>query len=346
MTRPAAVAAAVLCAFGLLAGCGGTAPAAAPTAVLTAAPTAAPTAEPITIRIASLKGPTTMGLVHLMSEAEAGEGAQDYRVTMYGSPDEVVPLVVQGGVDVALLPSNLAAVLYNRTLDDDAATIQVAAISTLGVLDIVEAGDTVHSIADLAGRTVYASGKGASPQYVLEHLLTSHGLDPATDLTIEYRSEHTEVAALLATTPGAIAMLPQPFATVVTTKDPTIRTALDLTDEWAEVHPDSELVTGVVVVRTAFAEEHPDAVADFLTDYEASTRFTNEHAAEAAVLVAAAGIAPSAPIAQAAIPASHITFVDGAELKTLLGGYLQVLFDADPASVGGNVPEDDFYLRR
>lgn len=346
MKRMTGVAAAVLFTSALLAGCGGTAPAAAPPASPAASPSTSPAAEPTTIRIASLKGPTTMGLVHLMDEAEAGAGAEDYQVTMYGTPDEVVPLVVQGAVDVALLPSNLAAVLYNKTLDDADAQIQVAAISTLGVLDILEAGDTVHSIADLAGRTVIASGKGASPQYVLEHLLTSNGLDPATDLTIEYRSEHTEVAALLATTPGAIALLPQPFATVVTAKDPGIRTALDLTDEWAKVSPDSELVTGVVVVRTAFVEEHPDAVADFLTDYEASTTFTNEHPAEAAVLVAEAGIVPAAPIAEAAIPSSHITFIDGAELKSLLGGYLQVLFDADPASVGGSVPGDDFYLRR
>lgn len=333
MKRVAAVAAAALCTIGLLAGCGGSTPA--------AAPTSAPPAEPTTIRVASLKGPTTMGLVQLMDEA-----SDDYAVTMYGTPDEVVPLVVQGEVDVALLPSNLAAVLYNRTLGDDEAQIQVAAIAALGVLDVLEAGDTVHSVADLAGRTVYASGKGASPQYVLEHLLTSNGLDPANDLTIEYRSEHTEVAALLAATPGAIALLPQPFATVVTTQDPRIRTALDLTDEWAKVSPDSELVTGVVVVRTAFAAEHPDAVTDFLTDYEASARFTNEHAGEAAILIADAGIVPAAPIAEAAIPPSHITFIDGDELRSLLGGYLQVLFDADPASVGENVPGDDFYLRR
>jgi NitT/TauT family transport system substrate-binding protein len=340
----AGVAAAVLGVCGLLVGCGGGTPAAAPAA--TPAVTASVPAERTTIRVASLKGPTTMGLVHLMSEAEAGTASEDYRVTMYGSPDEVVPLVVQGEVDVALLPSNLAAVLYNRTLGDDSARVQVAAIAALGVLDVLEAGDTVHSIADLAGKTVYASGKGASPEYVLNHLLTSNGLDPATDLTIEYRSEHTEVAALLATTPGAIAMLPQPFETVVTTQHPDVRTALDLTDEWAKVSPGSELVTGVVVVRTAFAEEHPDAVANFLTDYEASTRFTNEQPAEAAALVAAAGIVPTAAIAEAAIPSSHITYIDGTDLEGLLGGYLQVLFDADPASVGGSVPGDDFYLRR
>ena len=330
----------------LLAGCAGT-PAPAPTATSPVSPTVeTPAPEPTTIRIASLKGPTTMGLVDLMRDAAAGETVHDYQVTMYGTPDEVVPLLVQGTADVALIPANLAAVLYNRTLTDDGAQVQVAAINTLGVLEILEAGDSVQSIADLAGKTVYASGKGASPEYVLNYLLTSNGLDPAADLTIEWRSEHTEVAALLAGTPGAIGMVPQPFATVVKTQNPGVRTALGLTEEWTKVTSDSQLVTGVVVVRTAFAEENPEAFADFLADYEASTKFTNDNPAEAAVLIAEAGIVPAAPIAEAAIPSSYITFIDGDELRSTFSGYLQVLFDADPASVGGSMPGDDFYFRR
>jgi NitT/TauT family transport system substrate-binding protein len=331
----------------LLAGCAGTpAPAPTPTTPVAPAVETPPPAEPTTIRIASLKGPTTMGLVDLMRNAEAGETVHDYQVTMYGTPDEVVPLLVQGAADVALIPANLAAVLYNRTLTDEGAQVQVAAINTLGVLEILEAGETVQSIADLAGKTVYASGKGASPEYVLNYLLTANGLDPATDLTIEWRSEHTEVAAVLAGTPDAIGMLPQPFATVVKTQNTGVRTALGLTEEWAKVTDDSELVTGVVVVRTAFAEENPEAFADFLADYEASTRFTNDNPAEAAVLIAEAGIVPAAPIAEAAIPSSYITFIAGAELQRIFSGYLQVLFDADPASVGGTMPGDDFYFHR
>ncbi|HRA51654.1 ABC transporter substrate-binding protein [Actinotalea sp.] len=334
--------------LGLLAGCGGTTtaePATSATAEATVEPAEAP-AEPTTIRIASLKGPTTMGLVGLMADAAAGETAEDYQVTMYGTPDEIVPLVVQGGVDVALVPANLAAVLYARTLDADGAQVQVAAINTLGMLEVLEAGDTVHSVADLAGRTVYSTGKGASPEYVLNYLLASNGLDPATDVTVEFKSEATEVAALLAAEPGAVGVLPQPYVTVLQTQNPAIRTALSLSDEWAAVTPDSQMVTGVVVVRTAFLAEHPEAFETFLDDYEASTEFTNEHPAEAATLIAEAGIVPAAPIAEAAIPACNITFIDGDELRTVLGGYLQVLADADPAAVGGSVPGDDFYYRR
>ena len=333
--------------LGLLGGCGGTTaePSSSPTAEVTVEPTAEAPAEPTTIRIASLKGPTTMGLVGLMADAAAGEAAEDYQLTMYGTPDEIVPLVVQGGVDVALVPANLAAVLYARTYADGA-QVQVAAINTLGMLEVLEAGDTVHSIADLAGRTIYSTGKGASPEYVLNYLLASNGLDPATDVTVEFKSEATEVAALLAAEPGAVGVLPQPYVTVLQTQNPAIRTALSLSDEWAAVTPDSAMVTGVVVVRTAFLAEHPEAFETFLDDYEASTRFTNDHPDQAAPLIAEAGIVPAAPIAEAAIPACNITFIDGDELRTVLGGYLQVLADADPAAVGGALPGDDFYYRR
>ena len=347
MKRIATAATAVLAAAALLTGCSGGTEASTTTPQPTTPPaetTTAPPAEPDSIEIASLKGPTTMGLVGLMEDVESGEAAHAYDVTMYGSPDEVVPLVVQGEADIALIPANLAAVIYNRTLGDDGGAIQVAAINTLGVMDILEAGETVQSVEDLRGTTIYASGKGASPEYVLNYVLRSNGLEPGVDVTVEYRSEHTEVAAVLASTPGAVAMLPQPFATVVKTQNPAVRTALSLTDEWDAVADDSQLVTGVVVVQKAFVEEYPEAFADFLADYEASTAFTNDSPAEAAVLIADAGIVPAAPVAEAAIPASHIVFIDGAEMASAFSGYLQVLFDADPASVGGTMPGDDFYF--
>ncbi|MGM0385674.1 MAG: ABC transporter substrate-binding protein [Actinomycetota bacterium] len=325
----------------LVAGCTTTAPApdttsspseTTPAATMTAA-------EPATIRIASLKGPTTMGMVKLMSDAEAGATVHDYKVTMYGTADEVVPLVVQGGVDVALVPANLASVLYNRT----EGAVQVAAINTLGVLYVVETGETVDSVADLAGRTVYSTGKGTSPEYVLNHILTGNGLDPATDLTVEFRSEATELAVLLAEADDAVAVLPQPYVTVVQSQNPDVRVALSLTEEWDAVSPESGLVTGVLLVRRDFAETNAAALADFLADYEASTAWTNENIPAAADLVASYGIVPAAPVAVKAIPLSNITFIDGEEMRTMLGGYLEVLFAANPESVGGALPDDDFY---
>lgn len=327
----------------LLAGCAGGTQAAASTPATTSATASATPAERTTVRIASLKGPTTMGLVKLMSDATAGTTAEDYKVTMYSTPDQVVPLVAQGSVDVALLPSNLAAVLYAKTKG----AVQVAAVNTLGVLDVVENGTAVHGLADLRGKTVVTSGKGATPEYVLNYLLRQDGLVPGTDVKVDYRSEPTEVAAVLAATPGAVGMLPQPFATVLTSSHPSIRTVVQLSDEWNKVTSGtSQLVTGVLVVRKAFATEHAAALKQFLDDYKLSTTFTNEHPDQAAPLIVQAGIVPSAAVAVAAIPASHVVDLEGVDLRNALSGYLKVLFDADPASVGGALPGDDFYYQR
>ena len=335
----------------LLAGCAG--PVSDPPTTVAAAPasdpsTPAPEAvEQVTVRLASLKGPTTMGLVGLLRDAklEPAAGALRYEAAMYGTADEIVPQLVKGEVDAALIPANLAAVVHAKLRDAGSPGIAVAAITTLGVLEVVEAGEEISSIVDLKGRTVLSTGKGTTPEHVLNHVLRSNGLEPGTDVVVEYRSEATEVAAVLATTPGAVAVLPQPFVTVVTTQNPGVRSALRLTEEWAAVTPGSALVTGVLVVRRAFADEHPAAVTELMADVEASALFSNQNPAEAAELIAEAGIVPKAPLAQKAIGSSSITFVAGEEMRSLLSGYLEVLFEADPASVGGSLPGDDFYLR-
>lgn len=342
MRRPSFVVP-LLAAAALLAGCAGGTTAAASTPATSVASASATPVERTTVRIASLKGPTTMGLVKLMSDATAGTAAEDYKVTMYSTPDQAVPLIAQGSVDIALLPSNLAAVLYAKTKG----AVQVAAVNTLGVLDVVQNGTGVHGLADLRGKTIVTSGKGASPEYVLNYLLRQDGLVPGTDVTVDYRSEPTEVAAVLAATPGAVGMLPQPFATVLTSSHPSIRTVVQLSDEWNKVTSGtSQLVTGVLVIRKAFAAEHPAALKQFLDDYKASTTFTNEHPDQAAPLIVQAGIVPSAAVAVAAIPASHVVDLEGTDLRNALAGYLKVLFDADPASVGGALPGDDFYYQR
>lgn len=344
MTRTARLLAGVSLVGLLLAGCGGGA--ADSVAPSSASGSGVETSAAPTVRIASLTGPTTMGLVGLMRDAEAGTATQDYDVSVFGTADEVVPRLVQGQVDIALVPANLASVLYHRTMADDGAQVAVAAITTLGVLEVLEAGtESIGSMADLAGRTVHSTGKGTTPEYVLDYLLEENGLDPATDVHVEFASEATQVAALLAATPGAVGVLPQPYATALKAQHPQIRTALRLADEWARVTPDSALVTGVVVLRTDFAAAHPDAVEDFLADYEASAAFTNANPAQAAPLIAAAGITPSAAVAEAAIGSCAIVAITGAEVRTLLGGYLQVLAEADPAAVGGSVPGDDFYYQ-
>lgn len=325
-----------------LAACSGSVSEAVSSASATAEPTAAPEAEaPVTtFRIAGLKGPTTMGMVKLMSDAEAGETHQDYQVTMYGAADEVVPLLVKGDIDLAAIPANLAANLYNQT----EGKVQVAAINTLGVLYVVTTGDDVKSVEDLKGKTVYSTGKGTTPEYVLNYILKENGIDPEKDLTVEYKSEATEVAAALqAADEGAIAVLPQPYVTAAQSQIEGLNVALNLTEEWNKVSTDSDLVTGVLVASTEFIEQNEAAFEEFLKDYQASIEWVNSNTADAAELVANYGIVAKAPLAQKALPACNITYVDGAEMKTKLSGYLQVLFDQNPKAVGGAMPGDDFY---
>lgn len=325
-----------------LAACSGSVSEAVSSASATAEPTATPEVEaPVTtFRIAGLKGPTTMGMVKLMSDAEAGETHQDYQVTMYGAADEVVPLLVKGDIDLAAIPANLAANLYNQT----EGKVQVAAINTLGVLYVVTTGDDVKSVEDLKGKTVYSTGKGTTPEYVLNYILKENGIDPEKDLTVEYKSEATEVAAALqAADEGAIAVLPQPYVTAAQSQIEGLNVALNLTEEWNKVSTDSDLVTGVLVASTEFIEQNEAAFEEFLKDYQASIEWVNSNTADAAELVANYGIVAKAPLAQKALPACNITYVDGAEMKTKLSGYLQVLFDQNPKAVGGAMPGDDFY---
>lgn len=282
-----------------------------------------------------------MGMVKMMSDNDSKESPAD-TFELAAAPDEVSAKLVQGEVDIAAVPANLASVLYNKTNGG----VQVLAVNTLGVLYIVEDGDTVHSIADLKGRTIYASGKGATPEYALNYILEKNGLVPGEDVTIEWKSEHAECLAALMAEDNAIAMLPQPFVTTAQTKSDKIQVRLDLTAEWNAIQKDSDapsqLITGVVVARKAFIEENPEAVSAFMDSYAASVDFVNANIDEAAELVGKYEIVPAA-VAQKAIPACNITFIAGGEMKQALSGYLSVLFEQNPKAVGGAMPGDDFY---
>lgn len=291
------------------------------------------------LRVAGLKGPTTMGLVNLLSMEADGTASMKYDLQLYGAADEIVPLLMKGELDMAAIPANLAATLYQKTEGG----IQAVAVNTLGVLYVVEkGGDTVQSMADLKGRTILSTGKGTTPEYVLRYLLTRNGIDPDKDVTIEYYSEATEVTAQMANAEDAIAVLPQPYVTAAGLQDETLRVALDLTEEWNKVC-DTQLITGVTVVRKEYAEEHPDVVAAFLTDYAKSVDAANTDLDGTAALCEEQGVVAKAAIAKKALPECNIVCLTGDELKTNASAYLQVLFDADPKAVGGAMPGDDFY---
>lgn len=294
------------------------------------------------VRIAGLKGPTTMGLVNLLDMEQQGTAALDYDLQLYGTADEIVPGLIKGELDMAAIPANLAAALYQKTKGG----IQVMAVNTLGVLYVVEKGDTVHSMADLAGRTILSTGKGTTPEYLLRYLLKKNGLDPDKDVKIQYCSEATEVTAQMAAAQkDAIAVLPQPYVTAAGMKDPSLRVALDLTAEWDKVS-DSQLVTGVTVVRTQYAQEHPDVVEAFLQEYAQSVRTANTDLDRTAALCEQQGVVAKAAIAKKALPACNIVCRTGDEMQKDVSAYLSVLCAADPAAVGGKLPDEGFYWNK
>lgn len=294
------------------------------------------------VRIAGLKGPTTMGLVNLLDMEQQGTAALDYDLQLYGTADEIVPGLIKGELDMAAIPANLAAALYQKTKGG----IQVMAVNTLGVLYVVEKGDTVHSMADLAGRTILSTGKGTTPEYLLRYLLEKNGLDPDKDVKIQYCSEATEVTAQMAAAQkDAIAVLPQPYVTAAGMKDPSLRVALDLTAEWDKVS-DSQLVTGVTVVRIQYAQEHPDVVEAFLQEYAQSVRTANADLDRTAALCEQQGVVAKAAIAKKALPACNIVCRTGDEMQKDVSAYLSVLCAADPAAVGGKLPDEGFYWKK
>ena len=295
------------------------------------------TSDATPVRVAALKGPTAMGLVQLMDESGAGTvDGNDYSFSIVASPTEMTPMIVRGEVDIAALPANLASVLYNNTDGG----VRVLAVNTLGVLYIVQHGDDVSSVQDLAGKTIYASGKGSTPEYALSYILEEAGL--ADSVTVEWKSEHAECVAAIVNDSDAVALLPQPFVTTAMMQDPSIRVALDLNDAWAEVSPDSALITGVIVARTAFVEANGEAVDSFLTQYKESTDYANSDVAGAAALVGKYDIVPEA-VALKALPECNIVCITGDEMEADLSSYLSVLYEANPASVGGALPAEDFY---
>lgn len=293
-----------------------------------------------TLRIGSLKGPTSMGLVELMDQAAKGEAKGSYEFTMVTAADELLGKIVSGDLDVALVPSNMASIIFNKTNHG----VNVLNINTLGVLYVVSSDDSIKSIADLKGKTVYLTGKGTTPDYALQYLLKANGMT-TDDVTLEYKSEPTEVAALLKEKPDAIGLLPQPFVTVAMAQNDTLKMVLDLTKEWDAVSGEDggSLVTGVTICRGELFEEHADAIQTFMEEQKASAAFANENVAETAKLVAAAGIIEKAPVAEKAIPYCSITYIDGTDMKNRLYGYLSALYEMDPATVGGELPTKDFF---
>lgn len=316
---------------------------AAPETVVTEAPTTeateAPTEAAVPVRLGAMTGPTGIGMVKLFDDADK-DAASPYTYTVKGAADELTPLLLQGELDIVSVPANLASVLYNKT----EGKVKALAVNVLGVLYLAEYNsDEIHSLADLKGKTIYATGKGSTPEYFLRYVLTQNGLDPDTDVTLDWKSEPSEVLAVLNGQGSGIAMLPQPYVTAAAAQlGEGFQVKLSVSEEWQKVSGGTPCTTACILVRSQFAEENPAAVERFLADYADSAAWVNENVEAAGDLCGQYEIV-KAPIAKKAIPQCNIVSITGSDMKASLSGCLEVLFQQNPAAVGGALPQDDFY---
>lgn len=288
----------------------------------------------VTVNIGVLKGPTGMSAAWLMDQNDQKLSANEYNFTVAGTPDAITGQLINGDMDIAALPTNAISTLYNKT----EGKISVLGVNALGVLYILENGNSINSVSDLAGKTVLASGKGSTAEYVLNYILEKNGVIAE----IVWAAEHSEAATLALKGDYDIVMLPEPFVTNVTAKSDAFRVALDLTEEW-EALGNGELTMGGIAVRTAFLEEHPDAVKAFVDEYGKSVAFTNSQPEDAAKLIAKYEIAAE-EVAKNAIPRCNIVWLHGKDYKAVLENFLGVVYNANPAGIGGKMPGNDFYL--
>ena len=286
-----------------------------------------------------LAGPTGIGAVNLWAQSEAGETANTYNFKLVSENEEIIAAISKGEADIAAVATNLASSLYNKTNGQ----VTVLVVNTLGVLSILTNGTELNSISDLAGKTIYAPGQGANPEYILRYVLEGNGLNPDTDLTIKFVAKGDELPAVWAKEPEAVIMAPQPVATSILIKYQGAKTAFDMTEEWNKFSGKNDLMMGCVIVRNEFLKENAGVVKTFLEEYEKSVMSASADAAATGALCEKYGIIPKAAIATKAIPSCGLTYIDGADMKAGLSSYLDVMYRANPKSVGGALPTDDFY---
>lgn len=293
--------------------------------------------------VSALNGPTGMGMVKLMKDSDDGKSAINYDFSLVSSPDEMVGKIVNGEVDVAAVPINLAMVLYNRT----GGKVQLAAVNTLGVLYVLEKGNSINSISDIKGKKVYVSGKGSMPEYVFQYLLSKNNLEVDKDVEVDFKLQHADLATAVAAGDADIALLPQPHVSTAMLKNQDVRIALDLNEEWKKAfNNEGELYMGAIIVQKEFAQNNKETLDTFLDEYKASVDFVNNNQEEASELIEKYKILPNKEIAKKAIPNSNIVYIDAKDVKASVDKVYEVLFSFDPKSVGGKLGDDQFYYER
>lgn len=292
------------------------------------------------INVVALKGPTALGSVKLWEDSENGETEAIYNISVVGDPSEAVAKIANKDADVAMVPTNMASVLYNKTSKN----VNIAAINTLGVLYLVTNDKSISSIKDLAGKTVFVSGQGATPDFVLRYILKKNGLTPGKDVNLEYKSEHSELAAQVISENVSVAVLPEPFVSQVLTKNSKIMVSLDLMNEWNKITNGSVLTMGSIVVRKDFLKNKKEDFDKFLKSYQKSVEYVNANTEKAAELADKFGIMQK-EIAIKALPKCNVVFISGNEMQQKTENFLKILYDFEPKSIGGKIPDEDFYYK-
>ena len=295
---------------------------------------------PVDMTVACMTGPTGVGMAKLMADSDAKTTANNYTFTVAAAATEINAKFLKGEINIASVPTNVAATLYNKTQGK----VRMLAVNTYGVLSILEKGDTIKSIADLKGKTIYSTGKGQNPEFIFKHILTKNGIDPEKDVTINFVSSEDLVQKLISGE-AEVALAPEPAATTVMIKNAGLRRALSINDEWSKVS-NTQLMMGCVIALDSYVTANPEAVAKFLEEYEKSIKFATENVDEAATHCATYKITASEAIAKKAIPTCNLCYVTGSDMKTNVNGYLNVLFTANAESIGGAMPKDDFYYEK
>ena len=290
------------------------------------------------IRVAVLNGTTGFGIAPLYSDIQSGnDHNMNAKIDFYADATLVAPLVIGGSVDIAAVPTNLAATLYNKTKG----AIEVLAVNTLGVLYLIENGETVKSLSDLAGKTVYLPGSGSNPEYILKTLLELSGLTDKVTLDYTYATPD-ELTAGLASGKASLGVLPEPKVTAAMTKNASLKVAVDFSKEWKTL-TGTELVQGCIIARKEFINAHPVAVNNFLKAYEGSVNTLNSDPEKAATAVVAAGIAANENLVKNALPGCNITYLVGNEMENALNEFWDALYAQVPSSVGGALPDEGIF---
>jgi len=299
--------------------------------------------EHVSVSIASLKGPTSIGMIKLIDDSSSIDSDNvSVSLEVIPSPDLLVPRLLNEELDIAAVPVNVASKVYNLTKGK----YELAVINTLGVLYVLSADKSINSLEDLKGQTIYCGTPGATPDFILKNLMNKNNLKPDEDILIDYSLNNSELAQAVIGGDIEYAILPEPFATMVSMKNKDIKRCINIQEEWNNVEESAEIVMGALVVKKEFRENNTEFLNKFLKEYETSVSWVNDNLVEGGKLLEKHEILPSSKIAELSIPNCNIVYIDAQSKKDEILNFLKILYDFDKKSIGGKLPDENFFMEK